>query len=783
MKRKNLYLDSKKFNLFLERMENKMTLSESTEKILLAEGWLDDLLKATKNVGSEALTVMSKNLPSEISVTIKNAWDELIVAAKNIDEGITKSLTDLSLIRNSIGIDAISNLKNQYRNLTRTIINSLSFEENVLKQINDYVFGELTDLPASLVKTLSNSEIQLLESLRLSFNKNMNELDILDDLVKTAQLLGDNPNILDLFNTKYTSGTVKTIEEFVNDFDFLNNFTKNDPESKISQLWEQIKSRVDGKPKNGVDAGELLKNTIKNSDTYITVQRNWRKRFIEFLARKIMNKVNDINIELNNKQINWDLSVVFVGKSGDLNIVTARNKAEFDRLYAYLQKNGLNPRKLDSSGVKGSDIGGSPNSEKWAGRQNRRWKWTMITIGLGLAGGGIWLAYCVNNSQVFTDEQLEYIDIADKGEGDEGEEFNVEEPGLFDKIIQCVGGKAIDSAKLVKELGVKLFKSNVEPRLKILEGMVFAHLNEKCGRGKDSRMVNGEWDKPCTECLDCTKDFDLKTIVNDKGVNLKDKHVEIINELDPTFLFPGADEADSKLKALMRTIKNDARFGKISGYLTEDGTVLDLETMVEIICSRHRLNCIVDELNKKKIEFYTYAMDNPDASCENIKKEQDDIITDIIQYNVSGLLNWGEMDGKIDLSVWATDDEFTGAASIDDIIQLMKEHRDNLFSICNNNAARKRKEKEGDLQQNLSNIMDKMWEEGTLKLDCGIYKFSLLSKNKIDMHEALIDIIYNLETDKQMKGFFKGLDVNSPQWETSFNSWWDKQRALCGITE
>ena len=781
MKRKNLYLDSKKFNLFLERMENKMTLSESTEKILLTEGWLDDLLKATKNVGSEALTVMAKNLPSEISVSIKNAWDELIVAAKNIDEGITKSLTDLSLIRNSIGIDAISNLKNQYRNLTRTIINSLSFEENVLKQINDYVFGELTDLPASLVKTLSNSEIQLLESLRLSFNKNMNELDILDDLVKTAQLLGDNPNILDLFNTKYTSGTVKTIEEFVNDFDFLNNFTKNDPESKISQLWEQIKSRVDGKPKNGVDAGELLKNTIKNSDTYITVQRNWRKRFIEFLARKIMNKVNDINIELNSKQINWDLSVVFVGKSGDLNIVTARNKAEFDRLYAYLQKNGLNPRKLDSSGVKGSDIS-IPQTEAVSKRKNRRWKWIKIGIITGLGIGGVWLGFCVANSQVFTDEQLEYIDIADEGRV-EGEE-KIEEPGYLDKILQCLGRKAYDAAKLVKELGVRLFKTNVEPRLMILEGMILSHLNEKCGRGKDSRRdENGEWDKPCTECLDCTKDFDLTTIVNDQGVNLSDKYLEIVNSLDPSLLFPGADEQSSKFKSLMQTIKNDARFERVSGYLTEDGEAIDLKTIVNILCSRHRLNCIVDELNKKKIEFYAYGNDNPDASCENIKKEQDDIITDIIQYNVSGLLNWGKMDGKIDLSVWATDDEFTGAASIDNVIQLMKEHRDGLFSICNDNAAGKKKEKEGELLQNLSNIMDEMWEEGTLKLDCGIYKFSLLSKNKIDMHEALIDIIYNLETDKQMKGFFKGLDVNSPQWETSFNSWWDKQRALCGITE
>jgi hypothetical protein len=383
--KKQLFLDNKKFNLFLERMDNKMTLSESIEKNLMVEGWIDDVIRFAKNASISAVDLIGKNLPMNVLDSLSRSFDDLIESAKVIDDGITKNLNDLRTIRSTIGIDAISQLKNNFNILLKNVVNSFGFDSSLTKKLDDFVRGNVSDLDPEVIKVLNDGQIDILVSLRNTHVTAMKELDDLDNLVKYVNIMGDNPSIVDLFNSMYVVGDVKTLDDFKLDWGRLDDIVKNDPESKVGQLWSSIKNNINGKPKNADEAASILKNFIKNSDTYITANKTFRKKFIQYIGRKILGKVDDINITLNKKGIDWNNSLIYVGKDGDLNIVSARNKNELQILKTYLENNGLVVRELDSNGVKIGDIGGGGYGPGviaiYAGRQNRKWKRTLIVLG------------------------------------------------------------------------------------------------------------------------------------------------------------------------------------------------------------------------------------------------------------------------------------------------------------------------------------------------------------------------------------------------------------------
>ena len=62
MKEKQILVDSKKFNLFMERMENKMTLNEYEEKSLLVEGYFDDIIKNARKAANGAITAIKPDI-------------------------------------------------------------------------------------------------------------------------------------------------------------------------------------------------------------------------------------------------------------------------------------------------------------------------------------------------------------------------------------------------------------------------------------------------------------------------------------------------------------------------------------------------------------------------------------------------------------------------------------------------------------------------------------------------------------------------------------------------
>ena len=226
--KKQLFLDNKKFNLFLERMDNKMTLSESIEKNLMVEGWIDDVIRFAKNASISAVDLIGKNLPMNVLDSLSRSFDDLIESAKVIDDGITKNLNDLRTIRSTIGIDAISQLKNNFNILLKNVVNSFGFDSSLTKKLDDFVRGNVSDLDPEVIKVLNDGQIDILVSLRNTHVTAMKELDDLDNLVKYVNIMGDNPSIVDLFNSMYVVGDVKTLDDFKLDWGRLDDIVKND---------------------------------------------------------------------------------------------------------------------------------------------------------------------------------------------------------------------------------------------------------------------------------------------------------------------------------------------------------------------------------------------------------------------------------------------------------------------------------------------------------------------------------------------------------------------------
>jgi hypothetical protein len=779
MNKKEIFLDKKKFNLFLERMDSKMTLNESEQKELLVEGWIDDVIRSAKNASVNVAGVIGKNLPASIiSKTTKNI-DDFVQSVEGIYKGISDNLENLKSIRNVIGIDAISTLKNKYDVLLRSVVDSFGFDKAVTNKLDDFIRGNVDDLDPDVRHLLSDAQMDIVSDLFYTRASAIGEMEGLDILIKFADVAGNNPNILDLFNSMYTEGSVKSLDEFAAEWKGIDDLVKNDPDGMLHKLWYNTKNKIKGNPKNSQDAYGLIKNMIKNNDVYITAKKGWRKKIIHFLQRKITGKVKEINLQLNTKNIDWDNSLVYISKDGNLNIITARNKKEIGRLKTHLENNGItNFRELDSNGIKSTDLGNVEN-ESLAGRKNRTWKWIKIALLGGVVVGGGLLTYCTSKKNIFSKEMLRNMKVDDPEGFEEGE---YENPGWWDRASACVGRAAIDVVKATRKVALSLFNANVRPHLHNLAGGIKIYLNEKCGReNNSSKDVDGKqvWDYPCTKCLDCENDISVDEIKID-GLSVRDKYTELLGDLDPSLLFP-ADESGQggKLEQMMREIKSDAKNDKISQFLTDSGEAITLEDMVKLICGRHRLNCLIDQFNDTISEFYKIE----GMSCDEIDSHMTEKLNFINKLNNDGLLNWGEDENKIDVSVLQESDGFSSAQNVGNIIEILKIDKDGSVRLCKDSTVKITKEGEGDVTINLSNMMDEMWEEGISKLDCATYQYSFRPTSKINMREALTTILLELVEDENIKSFITGIDIYSTEWATEFDEWWIKQRELCGVND
>ena len=335
------------------------------------------------------------------------------------------------------------------------------------------------------------------------------------------------------------------------------------------------------------------------------------------------------------------------------------------------------------------------------------------------------------------------------------------------------------TAEYTKILAIDLFNANVRPYLVSIDGGILKYLNEQCGRESNDKNSDGSWKYPCTKCLDCDKDVDVNSIkINGKPI--KDEYSQLIKNLDPRVLFPtDASGQEERLKQLMKEINSDAENGIVSKYISADGEAKTLEDMVKLVCVGHRLSCIEQQFYLTINECYQLE----GLTCEAIDTHMTSKINVIQSYITDGVLNWGVTDGKVDVSSIKNGKGFEGATSIDDIITILNMDKQNAINICNNQEIEVINGGDGDLTIDLSTLMNDLWDSGESKLDCAEYQYSLKSNKKYNMKLALTDVLEEIVSDQKMKSFIRGINVYSDEWDSEFNTWWDKQRKLCNIKD
>ena len=61
------------------------------------------------------------------------------------------------------------------------------------------------------------------------------------------------------------------------------------------------------------------------------------------------------------------------------------------------------------------------------------------------------------------------------------------------------------------------------------------------------------------------------------------------------------------MKTILKKIKKDEKYGKISQFLTADGKPMDIAAMVQVLCRKHNKYCVADLFTKTVNEFFPPA--------------------------------------------------------------------------------------------------------------------------------------------------------------------------------
>lgn len=418
MKNKKIYLDSKKFNLFLERMDSKMTLNESTQKELLVEGWIDDLIRVAKTASVNTLELLGKNLPSEVVTPLKRSFDDLIDSAKLVEDGITKNLNDIKAIRNDIGPNAISTIKNRFDGLIKNVSDAISVNPKTKKVIDDFIKGDIADLGEDILFTLENSQIDVIVTLRNARLDAMRNLNDLEDLIKYVSVIDDTPTVSDLFSVMYTSGDVKSLDEFKSDWSRLDDIARREPDSMVGELWTTTKNNLNGRPKNSDEAVEILLRDIKQNPIYVQSKSKLIKSIKEYITGKIKLRLTELNQQAVKKGVNWDTSLVFINKNGDLNVVVSPNKKVSLKVKKILKEDGIEYIRMTdgSDGYRGLSAEDMLNVHRKAIRKEKirgRVVTVLVITGSILTIAGGTYGVCRYRNRNFTDEQIRDMEIQD----------------------------------------------------------------------------------------------------------------------------------------------------------------------------------------------------------------------------------------------------------------------------------------------------------------------------------------------------------------------------------
>lgn len=779
MKNKKLYLDSKKFNLFLERMDSKMTLNESIQKELLIEGWIDDLIRVAKTASINTLDLLGKNLPAEVVNPLKRSFDDLIDSAKLIEDGISKNINNIKNIRNDIGPNAITTIKNNFDSLIKNVSNTISVNPQTKKVIDDFIKGDISDLGEEVLLSLDESQIDVIVTLRNARLDAMTNLNDLDDLIKYVSVIDDTPTVSDLFSVMYTSGDVKSLDEFKSDWSRLDDIAKREPNSKVSELWTATKNNLDGKPKNSDEAAEILLRDIKQNPVFVQSKAKILSSIKEYITGKIKLRLEELNQRAVKKGVRWDNSLIFINKNGDLNIVVSPNKKISLKVKEKLKEDGIQYiRTTDGSdGPRGLSAEDMLNVHRKAIRKEKIRGRVVTVLWVGgilsaLAGGAY--AVCQYLSEDFTDEYLKDMEIEDP---DAFEKY--QNRGVWDTLVNCGADFTVTLSNEMVNLAESIFDSNIRPHLLAMIGKTEKYLNQKCGRPEDSKKVNGKWDKPCEKCLDCDKDITdlypkmegdyIETI---SKIDFKDKLLTLGNKIGVT-----KDNVDD----IIGKIIGDAKNGLISDLLTSDGKPISLENMVKTICVQHNLECVTKLTEKTINEFYNNVSDFA-SDCNGLENHYNEKLNLLRGLDKKGLLGWNE-ENKVDLSQIKEQhpEAFVSVTDVKGFFSILDNDMNIGISICNNNEQQNKSEELGTFSIDISNMMDDLWKQGSLKYDCD--DKALLTSNKMFTKMSFVELLKNLGTNDTYKSLIDNIDWKSDYWNNEFEEWWKKNRDECGITD
>ncbi|MHA2217316.1 MAG: hypothetical protein ACXACY_15360 [Candidatus Hodarchaeales archaeon] len=771
MKEKQILVDSKKFNLFMERMENKMTLNEYEEKSLLVEGYFDDIIKNVRNAANAVITTIKPNIEKSLLKSVGNSFDKLIASAKIIDDGISANLNNLKSIRKYIGGDALSNFKQSFNILVNDVVKTFGFDDLTTKNISNYVRNNGT-LPSEIIEKLTDAEISLISDLRNAHLGVITEINDLDNVIKYVDIMGDNPTVVDLFSTMYVLGDIKSLDDFKIDFDRLTKIANTDPDSNVARIWESIKNKISGKPKNGDEVVILFKKTLNNEPNYIKLKNNWEIKLKKYLRNKITGKVDEINVKLAAKNVDEN-SILFVTKKGEIFIVPSSfETAVRNGDNKYVTQLGANGGMSQEQFQELIDV---TKKSRGSGRVTKIVVLSILGIAV-LGATGYW-GWCQMKDLSFDDK---FIEDVKRQEGDAYVERK--EPEGWDRIRKCMAGTVIALSETAINEAKEIFNENFKIYLTSLQGGVEGHLNEKCGRDDETKK-GGKYVYPCKNCLDCENDVKIEDI-KIGGESLEESYSSTLKDMDLKSLLLGMGSkigiTEENVEDTIDVIMGDANNGIINDMMTDDGKSMSMQQMVEVICKGHNLYCISQLIEKTLKEFYD--VDSFGDDCDALENHLNEKYSLLLDYKEKEYLGWGEK-GKVDLSKMKKDNpkQFVYASDVNGFFNVLEATKNELPTFCKEGVITKLKKEviKIKLSTNLSKLMTEMWDEGVSKLNCTKYQYDLREVAKPSMQMSLSGILESIVEDENYKTYFHNLNPRSKEWIDSFDKWWDKQRKLC----
>lgn len=779
MKGKNININQAKF--LMERMDKRFTLNEMSEKMksLIKEGIGDDIIKAAKKSFDDASVIKYAN---EIAIVeqqgnnIKGALSRFKEAFTNIQaaKNLSEALTDLPQA-NSLSVTTGSFVRG-FSNLIRKLALEQGIDIN-LKSLEDFMNGVTKNYPTELLDVLSTNQLSQLQMTRNGIRE-LNliglHLEKINKIVYTWGLDGGTKkSTRNAFLSLIGKEGVESIENLKNSVKELDELQNLEFElaADLNDTWLRIKKDLGLDTKN-LDAE--IQISFRNDPSYEIVDK-WVKRQIKKLVSRNLDRVSISLKKLETKNIDWKKSIIYQdASSGEVYIIQFKTKGEVDIYKKYLKNRGLNFYEKDTL------IEAMEQMKELAKASNRIRKIKIYTYG-GIGGGIlIYSLICpVLAESLITPEQIE------KRKKEYGEDAAVEEEGYLAKMARCW----VEPLKAIYDK-IKGIGDTVADNIKGLgQDMVIAICDElksicpnwECCHSDDC----GDKQKEC--CMECNDETKVEKIAD----GLKGRFAKLVEKVEVAdYIINELGEGGVDL--VKDNIKNN---GMISGILLKDGNPMSITDLIKLTCTKQNVKCVGDRVN----EIFTYVSNELNTKdCETLQNE-DNIPTkleELRRFNDSGYLSLQEEEGKVYINWKEVNPALYGSASnVEECINIMQNtYTKVILDICTISV-----EDNGDIPFEISDydswceengkdssvvksLMEYLWNEGVVKLECTTGEDGIDSLFTSDPESKTLTSYYIYDIfNKEFKSIFPQVDAFSDGWGDAFNYWYDKQKNECNF--